>query len=39
MNIGIGQIILIILVCFLLFGNVSNVVSNLRAFLDKFKNF
>jgi hypothetical protein len=37
MNIGIGQIVLVILVCFLLFGNVSSVASNIRIFLDNFK--
>lgn len=37
MNIGIGQIVLVILICFLLFGNVSTVISNVRTFLDNFK--
>lgn len=37
MNIGIGQIVLVILICFLLFGNVSTVISNVRTFFDNFK--
>lgn len=37
MNIGIGQIVLVILICFLLFGNVSTVISNVRTFLDNFR--
>jgi len=37
MNIGIGQIILVVFICFLLFGNVSSLVSNIKIFLDNFK--
>jgi Sec-independent protein translocase protein TatA len=37
MNIGLGQFLLIALVCFLLFGNVSNVLSNLKILFDKAK--
>gem|GEM_PF-6874056 len=37
MNIGIGQIVLIIFICFLLFGNVSTITSNVKTFLDTFK--
>ena len=38
MNIGFGQILFVIFVCFLLFGNVSSLVSNIKAFLESFKN-
>jgi Sec-independent protein translocase protein TatA len=37
MNIGISQIILVVFICFLLFGNVSGLMSNIKTFLDNFK--
>jgi hypothetical protein len=37
MNIGFGQIIFVVFVCFLLFGNVSSLASNIRTFFDNFK--
>jgi hypothetical protein len=37
MNIGLSQILFIIFICFLLFGNVANVFSNLKIFFEKFK--
>jgi|694.fasta_scaffold36176_9 Sec-independent protein translocase protein TatA len=39
MNIGFGQLLFVILICFFLFGNVSSLVSNIKAFLKSFKNF
>ena len=37
MNIGLTQILFIIFICFLLFGNVTNVFSNLKVFFEKLK--
>jgi Sec-independent protein translocase protein TatA len=37
MNIGLGQLLLVIFVCFLLFGNISNAFHNLNTFFQKFK--
>ena len=37
MNIGISQILLVIFICFLLFGNVSSLVSNIKTLFDNFK--
>jgi Sec-independent protein translocase protein TatA len=37
MNIGIGQIIFVLFICFLLFGNVSSLTSNIKTLLDNFK--
>ena len=38
MNIGFGQILLVIFVCFLLFGNITNLTSNIKTFLENLKN-
>nr|YP_009476736.1 tatA [Cryptomonas curvata]AVM81229.1 tatA [Cryptomonas curvata] len=39
MNIGFTQIIFVIFICFLLFGNIRNIFSNLKILSDKFKEF
>ena len=38
MNIGFLQLLFIILICFLLFGNVSDVFHNLNNLFQKLKN-
>jgi Sec-independent protein translocase protein TatA len=37
MNIGLSQLLFVIFICFLLFGNISNVLQNLTIFFQKFK--
>ena len=37
MNISLGQIILVLFVCFLLFGNLSNTLNNVTSFIKKLK--
>lgn len=39
MNIGLGQIILILFVCFLLFGDIDKVSFNVNSFFQKCKQF
>nr|YP_009577927.1 Sec-independent protein translocase component tatA/E [Guillardia theta]QBJ06300.1 Sec-independent protein translocase component tatA/E [Guillardia theta] len=39
MNIGLGQIIFIVLICFILFGDINNMLINLNTFFQKFKHF
>jgi len=39
MNIGFAQILLVLFVCFLLFGNLANLISNIKTFLENFKKF
>jgi len=37
MSISFSQIILVLIVCFLLFGNLSNTLSNITSFIKKLK--
>lgn len=39
MNIGLAQILFVIFLCFLLFGNTANMFSNLKILFEKFKDF
>ena len=39
MRISIGQILVLILISFLLFGDVKNLRKNTKTFLKKFNNF
>ena len=39
MNLGLTQILFVIFLCFLLFGNVTNVTSNFKVLLEKFRDF
>jgi len=39
MNIGLSQLLFVILICFLLFGNVSNFVYNINIFFLKLKEY
>lgn len=39
MTISLGQIFLVLFICFLLFGNFSSILDNLTVFVLKFKDF